>query len=435
MPGLSIRATNLALTLLLVFGVTAIAVWAGPPGLEDGRLTVLTGFVLLAASVAGGLASATGLPRLTGFLVVGIVAGPSVLGLLPADAVAALRLIDRFALALIALLAGGELKLSALRPHARTIALVTLVVTGVVWASVAAAVIGVRPLLPFLGELPFAATIGIALLLGVWAANSSPDLTVAVIEETGSKGPLTDVILGITIVKDVLVIVLFTLMLGLAAPLIDASRSFSPDVLVGLAREVGGALALGGVLGWVFSLYLGGDSKPRPPLATFVFAYVLVVVADRLHVELLLAGVAAGFVIENLSPAGDRMIRGIESVSVVIFAFFFAIAGASLDLGAVGRYWHAALILFSVRVLFTWLGARWGTRLAGAEVEIRTRTWRGLISQGGVTLGLVLLIERSFPSIGPGVVALGMAVIIGNILGGPILLKTALVGARGVRAE
>jgi Kef-type K+ transport system membrane component KefB len=358
-----------------------------------------------------------------------------VLGLLPADAVAALRLIDRFALALIALLAGGELKLSALRPHARTIALVTLVVTGVVWASVAAAVIGVRPLLPFLGELPFAATIGIALLLGVWAANSSPDLTVAVIEETGSKGPLTDVILGITIVKDVLVIVLFTLMLGLAAPLIDASRSFSPDVLVGLAREVGGALALGGVLGWVFSLYLGGDSKPRPPLATFVFAYVLVVVADRLHVELLLAGVAAGFVIENLSPAGDRMIRGIESVSVVIFAFFFAIAGASLDLGAVGRYWHAALILFSVRVLFTWLGARWGTRLAGAEVEIRTRTWRGLISQGGVTLGLVLLIERSFPSIGPGVVALGMAVIIGNILGGPILLKTALVGARGVRAE
>lgn len=430
MPGLAVRTTNLILTLLLVSGITAVAQWASPPGFEGGRLTVLTGFVLLAATVAGGLASAVGLPRLTGFLLVGILAGPSVLGLLPSDAVADLRLIDEFALALIALLAGGELKLGQLRPQARAIALTTLTVTVVVWVAMAGAVLGVRPLLPFLTEQPFQVAVGVALLLGVWAANSSPDLTVAVIEETGAKGPLTDVILGITIVKDVLVIILFTLTLGLVGPLIDPSQSFSAHILVDLAREVGGAFVAGGILGWVFSLYLGGEeAKPRPPIATFLFAWVLVVLADRLHVELLLTGVAAGFVIENLSPGGDRMIRGIESVSVVIFAFFFAIAGASLNLGAIGRFWHAALILFMVRLAFTWVGARWGTRLAGADAAIQARTWRGLISQGGVTLGLVLLIERSFPAVGGGVVALGMAVIIGNILGGPVLLKAALSGS------
>ena len=48
------------------------------------------------------------------------------------------------------------------------------------------------------------------------------------------------------------------------------------------------------------------------------------------------------------------------------------------------------------------------------------------MSQGGVTLGLLLVLQEAFPEIGEGVVALGMAVIIGNILGGPILLKTAL---------
>ena len=58
------------------------------------------------------------------------------------------------------------------------------------------------------------------------------------------------------------------------------------------------------------------------------------VLAHELNVKLLLAGVAAGFVIENLSPAGDRMIQGIRSVAVVIFAFFFAIAGASLEVKA-----------------------------------------------------------------------------------------------------
>ena len=162
-------------------------------------------------------------------------------------------------------------------------------------------------------------------------------------------------------------------------------------------------------------------------MATFLFAYLMVVLAERLQVELLLMGVAAGFLIENLSPAGDRMIRGIQSVSVVIFAFFFAVAGARLELGAIREFWLAALIIFSGRAWLTYRGTRIGLERAGADVHLRAKTWQGLISQGGVTLGLVLLIEERFPAVGSGIVALGMAVIIGSILGGPILLKQAIL--------
>ena len=108
-------------------------------------------------------------------------------GILPASAVRDLRLIDDFALALIAMLAGGELKVSALRPRARTIVLTTLLVTGMVWVGVAAAVLAVRPLVPPLAALPISSALGVALLVGIWAANSSPDLTVAVVEETDSR--------------------------------------------------------------------------------------------------------------------------------------------------------------------------------------------------------------------------------------------------------
>lgn len=415
-----------AVTLLLVFGLVWLSFQGAPSTLDHGRLAVLLGFVLLSASLAGALAAEVGLPRITGFILVGIAAGPSVSGLLPETAVTDLRLIDSFALALIAMLAGGELRIESLRPQARTIAVTTLAVTAVVWVGMAAAVLAVRPLVPFLADLPLTSALGVALLLGVWAANSSPDLTVAVIEEKHARGPLVEVILGVTIVKDVVVIVLFTLTLALVAPLLDPSRSFSAHALVDLAREVGGALALGAAGGWVFSQYLGAGKKRRPPLATFLFAYVLVVLAEELHVELLLAGVAAGFVIENLSPAGDKMIQGIRSVAVVIFAFFFATAGAGLDLGAVLRYGPAALALFLARVFLTRLATIRGARMAGASDEIRSRAWLGLVSQGGVSLGLVLLIQESFPSVGAGVVALAMAVIIGNILGGPVLLGRAL---------
>lgn len=65
----------------------------------------------------------------------------------------------------------------------------------------------------------------------------------------------------------------------------------------------------------------------------------------------------------------------------------------------------------------------------------RSVAWRGLISQGGVTLGLALVIQSSFPGVGGGVVALAMAVIIGNILIGPVLLKRALAGGEAEGEE
>ena len=418
------RILTLIFTLIVLFGVAYLSLAAFEADTPQEQLTILMGFVLLAASVAGSLAAKLGLPKITGFLVVGLLAGPSVFAVIPWGALDALRLIDRFALALIALLAGGELKVQALRPAARSILLTTLAVVGVVWVGVTLVFLPLAYILPFLEGMEFPAILGLAGLVGIWAANSSPDLTVAVIEETGSRGHLTDVILGVTIVKDVVVIVLFTLLLALVAPIVGPGVE-EGGILLELGREVGGALVLGGALGWVYSQFLVRRGR-QPVYMTFLFAYFMVVVVGLLHVELLLTGVAAGFVIENLSEAGEQMIQGIESVAVVIFAFFFTIAGATLDLAAIGSFWLAATILFLARAFLTFWGASLGTRWARAPIKVRARAWKGLLSQGGVTLGLLLVLAEAFPHVGDGMVALGMAVIIGNILGGPILLKHAL---------
>ena len=298
------RTLNLLFTLALLFGVAYLSVMVYPSDAPEDRLTVLMGFVLLAASVAGSLAGTVGLPKITGFLMVGILAGPSVSELIPWGALDELRLIDSFALALIALLAGGELKIRALRPAAKSIAYTTLAVVGVVWVGMTLVFIPIGFFLPFLDDAGFLGILALGALLGIWSANSSPDLTVAVIEETGSKGPLTDVILGVTIVKDVVVIVLFTLVLALVRPILGVEGG-GEGMLLDLLREVGGALALGGLLGWVFSLYLEREGI-QPAFVTFLFAYVLVLVADLLHVELLLVGVAAGFTIENMSEGRGR---------------------------------------------------------------------------------------------------------------------------------
>ena len=189
-------------------------------------------------------------------------------------------------------------------------------------------------------------------------------------------------------------------------------------------------------MGWVFSQYLGSEgTDARSPFATFLFAYLMIVLVEQLHLELLLTGVAAGFVIENLSPAGDRMIQGIRSVAVVIFAFFFTVAGARLDLGAVTQFWLAASILILARTWLTRFGTRTGMRSAGTSAHVLRHSWQGLISQGGVSLGLILVLQERFEAIGSGVLALAMAIILGNILAGPILLARALSAEEAAPGE
>jgi Kef-type K+ transport system membrane component KefB len=421
------RLVNLSVTLVFLFGVTYLALSAPPAPFAGAELAVLMGFLLLVANVGGNLAKETGLPRLTGYLVVGILAGPSVLGILSAETIDDFQLIDEFALVLIALMAGAELNLKHLKPALKAILLTTGAVTLFAWLGVAATVVLARSAIPFLAEEPLSAVIGVALLLGVWSANSSPDATVAVIEEIQAEGRLKDVILGITIVKDLLVIILFSVMLSVAGPLIETGGDGGQGAVAMVVREVGGALVLGAALGWVLSRYLEAKGG-REPLAIFLFAYLLVVVHQEFHVELLLMGASAGFVVENTSSAGPWLLGGIRAVSVVVFAFFFALAGAALDLGAVGDFWLAAVAVFGARFVATVIGSAVGTRLARSPTEVRSRTWKGLISQGGVSLGLLLILGDEFPAVGEGAVALGMAVVIGNILIGPVLLKSALAG-------
>ena len=411
---------------LIVFVLLVLALEGSPQ--QQVEATVLLGFILLAAYIAGAAAAGFRLPSITGYVLVGIAVGPYALGVFSQDLVESLRVIDELALALIALTAGGELKLQDLRKSARSIIGMGMGVLIVVVVGITALILALKPIAPVLADQTWSFAFAVALLMAIWCANSSPDATIAVINESGARGELTETILGVTIFKDVLVIILFALALSLARPL-AGDTPFDPGLVGTVAWEVGGALLLGGLLGWAFSLYLGWTKQPRSVLATLVFAYLVVLVAQNTHVELLLCAAGAGFVIENYSEEGDRLIDAIEANSLVVFAIFFALAGAALDLHTVLAFWPVALVIVLARTALTWGGARLGARLGGSPPQVARLGWLGLISQAGVTLGLSLLVAREFPTWGSQFVAVTTAVIILHLLIGPVLLKVALVKA------
>src|SRR5690606_19178671 len=85
-----------ALPLLLVLGVLALLRWSGTGVDATGyqSTTIALGFMLIAAFVGGKVAVRARTPRITGYLLVGMLLGPHVSGLLTTDMLLASRTIE-----------------------------------------------------------------------------------------------------------------------------------------------------------------------------------------------------------------------------------------------------------------------------------------------------------------------------------------------------
>lgn len=414
------------LTLLRVSG-------AGVAGAGAQSTTIAIGFLLIVAFLGGKVAVRARLPRITGFLLVGLLAGPHVSRLLTEDMLTAAKTIEGIAVALIALTAGGEIRLGWVKKHLRRLVLITSFQLLFTSLGVLAVALLARSVLPFLAHDQLLTTLMVALVFVSIAISNSPMVTIAVIAENEADGPVARTVLGVVILTDLLVIIAFAVMLAVARDVLGAAGA-SPLGWT-LTRELLGSALIGILFGVGIAAFLKRVARDTP---VFVLAacFGMFEVSEALHLEPLLMALAAGLWVENFSPArGDALIRGIERVSLPVYALFFAVAGAKVDLVTFASLWPIALLIGSVRAGCIWAGARLGARLSGAEPAVQRYAWLGLISQAGVTLALASIVARAFPTWGRQIQALAIALIAMHELVGPIGFQLALRRAGEIGAQ
>jgi Kef-type K+ transport system membrane component KefB len=398
------------------------------------RLTLVLGFLLLAASLAGSAANQFGLPRVTGYIVLGVLVGPGVLALLQTGDVSALRTIDDIAISLIALSAGGELRVSELRRRGRAMAGIMLTEMAAVFVVTAGGVLVLSSMLPFTQGEGIVTVLTIAMIFGSVAIANSPSVAIAVINDSGSRGPVTSTVLGVTVMKDVLVIVLFAVALAMARAILMDS-GLDVGLALDLGWEIGGSLVVGAISGWLISLYLGRWGAYSIPFVLGA-AFINAEIAHVLHLEVLLLSLSAGFFVENVNPPrGDRFIEAVEANSLPFYALFFTLAGTKIDpasLQSLGLFVALFVVLRGAAIFSgTWLGAR----LTGAEPAVARYAWTGFVSQAGVTLGMVVIASRAFPEWGGELVTLFVAMVAVHELVGPVLFQKGLEWAGEVGAR
>ena len=420
------RLLALALTLAIAwFVVTQTSHEAVTP-----RSTALAlGFALIAAALTGALFERVRLPRVSGYLIFGLLCGPYLGNIITRPMARELQLVNGLAIALIALVAGLELNYARLRPRLAAMGRLGALIVLLMYAVLMPLIWGIWPWLPVYPEASGIARVALAALLTTIVVSFSPTVTIAVIADTRARGPLAETVLAVVVLADLALIVCFTLAMQGVRWATGAAVATDVNLLARLAWEIFGSFAFGAVLGAVFALYLRFVGK-EITVALLALCVLLSDLGPRLHFEALLAALAAGLVIENVAPpSGDALKDAVERGALPVLVVFFAAAGASLHLDAIAVIGVTAAAIAAIRLTVIRGATYVAARTSGIPSELGDQVWMGLVSQAGVTLGLTILVASEFPDWGLRVQSLMLALIAMHELVGPVLFRAALARA------
>jgi Kef-type K+ transport system membrane component KefB len=417
-----------ALALAIVV-TTALLVRRVPVAAVDARsIGLAAGFALLAAVLAGDLIARLHLPRVTGYLLFGLVAGPSVSNLISRPMARELRLIDGVAVALIAMMAGLEMNVATMRPRLASIARVGGVTIAILYTGLYALLYVIWPWVPILPAATGTLKTAVVALTAAIVTSFSPTVTMAVIAENRAAGPLTELTMAVVILADLLLVLAF----GLTMQLVRYATGGAADdvgLFVHLSWEIAGSLAFGALVGAVLAFYLRTIGR-EVAIVLIAACAVISEIGGRLYFEPVLGALAAGLVVENVAPPrGDTLREGVERSALPILIVFFAAAGASLRLDALRETGLIAVGLAVVRLGLIRGGAAAGARAGRIASPDRDLLWRGLVPQAGLTIGLTVIIASEYPEWGVPLQTLALAMIALHLLVGPVLFRTALVRA------
>lgn len=427
---------RLVVLVLLVGGAVLLEPLRVPTeGVIAPRSLFLFGILLLTADTFGALAHDLGFPRLVGYLVAGLALGPSVLDVVPPGVLQDLSMMKQLAVGLIALLAGAELRVKDLVERYRAIGWILAVQTATVLIGLTVLILLLRPWVPFLQNLEVPSLLFVAFLFAATLTVNSPMVTLALLTETRADGPLAKTTLGVVLVADVLVILIFTVAFSLAQASLGGATATAPEIMLRLLREVIGSILAGALVGGVLTLYL---RFVRRELVVFaiVLVFATAAAAEALHFELLLSLLVAGFLVENVAPVRAEPLVGILHVMAVpVFVIFFAMAGADLRLQTFVALWPVVLTVAVVRVGLIYAGSTAGARAARAEPIVTRYAWTGLVSQAGVALGLATIVADRLPVLGVAMHTVIVGIIAFNESVGPVLFRGGLDRAGEIKVR
>jgi len=367
--------------------------------IENPLLT--TGLLLFFGYWAGRLANWVRLPRVSGYLIAGLLFSPSIFHFLSVETVNyRLHFITEIALAIIAFNIGGSLDIRGLKSVGRQIGWITVFQAAGAFLVTATALFAFLRLSPTFSSGPLSSTsihISAALVVGAISAATAPGAVLAVISEVRAKGEFTDILLGVIALDDALTVIFFSIA-GTIAQVILGVDLIGTNMILMPFIEIGLSVLLGGAAGFVMS-YTGRFVERSEAMLMVVLGILFCVtsLAGIIHASSILSNMVAGFVIINHEPGRQSYFKVLEHLEDAVFGLFFTLAGAHMDMSVLRTTGMLAVFLLLVRMAGKQFGVWLGAKVSRASEIVARYLGLALFPQAGVTIGLVLLAQDLFP--------------------------------------
>lgn len=340
--------------------------------------------ILFAGFLVTRLTNRLSLPKVSGYILAGVLIGPDVLHLIPDIMAAHMDFLNDIALAFIAFSAGKYFRIKVLKG------------TGVrvIWITVCEALTA-GVLVTLAMRFVLGLDLDFALILGAIATATAPASTMMTIQQYHAKGEFVNTLLQVVALDDAVCLLTYSL----AITVINASANGSVRIMDIAMPIIFNLLSL--LLGFLCGFILGKlitPARSRDNRLILVLAMLLGIsgVCTLLEVSPLLSCMVLGAVYINLTK-DKKMYHQIQNFTPPVMSLFFIVSGMSLDLGAVRTAGVIGVVYFIVRIAGKYLGTFVSCRLAGKSPEICKYLGFALIPQAGVAIGLAFMGERQLP--------------------------------------
>jgi Kef-type K+ transport system membrane component KefB len=274
----------------------------------------------------------------------------------------------------------------------------------------------------------------VAALLGAIATATSPTATVTIVRDLKARGSFIDHLYGAIPLDDAGCLVLFAMVTAFSGGFLAPEDFTVPESLLHFGREMAGSLVLGLATGFAMKrTTIGGEDSNSVYIISLGLICLMTALASTFELSPLLAGMSAGAVMANSPKRGVNVINSLDRLSPPLYAVFFAIAGSELDFTV---FRDRALLLVGVLYILTRAIGKYGGVWSGAVLsrsgkKVRNYLGLAMMPHSGVTIGLILYIQASPPSvIGSDLSALMVNIVLMSVfineLVGPLLSKFAI---------
>lgn len=389
------------------------------------------------------------LPAVTGYLIAGLLIGPFVLGRLQIPGlgftsfgeVERLKPISEVALGFIAFAIGNEFRVSQLRVIGRQ-----ATVIAVIQALAATVLVDLSLLLLHL-LMPEKVSVPAAITLGAIATATAPAATLMVVNQYKAKGPLVDLLLPIVALDDAIGLIVFAVSFGIAKTFASGAELSIISVLVNPLLEVLASLALGSLLGLLYTYierFFHSRSKRLCVAITFVILAVSLSMLEfkfpgselELGFSSLLVCMMLGTIFCNICPSSEELMAKTDRWTAPLFVLFFVISGAELDLSVFRNL--TCVLIGIVYIVFRSAGkicgAGVGSRLMKCSPSVQKWLGLTLLPQAGVALGMSITVAELGPE-GATIRSIVLFSVLIYELVGPMLTKIALTRAGDIHPK